>query len=104
MSAWASWTLVIGGVALLLAPSIAVLLGWRPNRLARPGAPARLLGGAGVMLYGAVLTNEAARLAEASSAAREACSLVALGLVGFSIAFVIIYDFRAVRPSRSGRR
>ncbi|MFF9013003.1 hypothetical protein ACF09C_08505 [Streptomyces sp. NPDC014870] len=67
MSTWASWTLLIAGAALLLAPGIAVLLGWRPGRLARADAPPRLLGAAGVTLYGAVLTDEVARLAEAPS-------------------------------------
>ncbi|WP_406502659.1 hypothetical protein [Streptomyces sp. NBC_01602] len=47
MSTWASWTLLIGGGALLVASSIAVLLGWRPSHLARADAPARLLGAAG---------------------------------------------------------
>ncbi|WP_338491773.1 hypothetical protein [Streptomyces sp. SJL17-4] len=52
MSTWASWTLLIGGAAVLLAPSIAVLLGWRPTRLARADAPIRLLGAAGVRCTG----------------------------------------------------
>ncbi|WP_055599632.1 hypothetical protein [Streptomyces aureus] len=103
MSTWASWTLLIGGAALLLVPSTAILLGWRPSRLARTGAPTRLLGAAGVTLYGAVLTNEAARLAEASSGVLEACSYIALGLVGCSLVLVIVYDILA-GPARRRRR
>ena len=103
MSPWASWTLLIAGGALVLAPSVAVLLGWRPGRLGRTEGPAGLLGAAGVTLYGAALADEVPRLAEASNGVLKACSFIALGLVGCSIALVILYDFLA-GPSRSGRR
>ena len=103
MSPWASWTLLIGGAVLLLAPSIAVLLGWRPSYLARPGAPTHLLGAAGVVLYGAALTSEVARLAEAPSGVLKACSYITLGLIGCAIVLVALYDFLA-EPSRRRRR
>ncbi|MBX9427476.1 MULTISPECIES: hypothetical protein [Streptomyces] len=103
MSTWASWTLLIGGAALLLVPSTAVLLGWRPGRLARTGAPTRLLGAAGVTLYAAVLTDEVARLAGATGGVLRACAYSAVGMIGCSIVLVILYDVLAGR-SRSGRR
>ncbi|MEU9298048.1 hypothetical protein [Streptomyces sp. NPDC048266] len=103
MSPWASWTLLIGGAGLLLAPNAAALLGWRPRCLARPGAPNRLLGAAGVMLYGTVLTIEVARLAGAPNGVLKACSYTALGLIGCSIALVIIYDILAGPPRSGGR-
>ncbi|MEU3745632.1 MULTISPECIES: hypothetical protein [Streptomyces] len=97
-----SWTLLAGGAALLLAPSIAVLRGWRPSRLARTGAPTRLLGAAGVLVYGAVPTSEVARLAGATEGVPKACFYIALGLIGCSIVLVALYDFLA-EPSRRRR-
>ncbi|MFF7438935.1 hypothetical protein [Streptomyces sp. NPDC008122] len=103
MSTWASWTLIAGGAALVLAPSVAVLLGWSPRWLRHGEAPVRLLGFAGLAVYAAVLTDEIPRLADASVGVLKTCSYIALGLLGCSIALVILFDFLG-GPSRSGRR
>lgn len=103
MTTWVSWVLLTGGAVLLLAPSIAVLLGWRPSWPARTGAPTRLLGAAGVVLYAAVLTSEVARLAAAPKGVPKACSYIALGLIGCAIALVALYDFLAESSRRRSR-
>ncbi|MEU6944900.1 hypothetical protein ABZ957_06615 [Streptomyces sp. NPDC046316] len=103
MSPWVSWTLLAVGAVLVLTPSVALLRGWRPGRLRWSEGPVPLLGVAGVALYGAVLTDEVARLAGASTGVRSVCAYTALGLVAMSIALVILYDHLA-RSSRSKRR
>ncbi|WP_338491863.1 hypothetical protein [Streptomyces sp. SJL17-4] len=50
-----------------------------------------------------MLTNEVARLADAPSGVLKVCSYIALGLIGCSIALVILYDFLA-GPSRRRSR
>ncbi|MFF6888805.1 hypothetical protein ACFY9F_37200 [Streptomyces sp. NPDC012421] len=97
-----SWTLIAAGAVFVLAPSVAVLLGWRPRLLRHGQAPVRLLGVAGLCMYGAVLIDESARLSGPSQEVVRVCAYVALGLVFCSVALVILFDFLG-SSSRSRR-
>ncbi|CAM5586716.1 hypothetical protein [Streptomyces narbonensis] len=90
MTTWVSWVLLTGGAVLLLAPSVAVRAGGRAAT--REGRAHRLLGAAGVVLCGAVLTSEVARLAKAPSGVPKACSYIALGLMDGDV-LVALYNF-----------
>ncbi|MFJ7067620.1 hypothetical protein [Streptomyces sp. NPDC101115] len=102
MSAWAGWSLIIGGAVLILLPGVAVLAGWRPGRFRHAQAPVPLLGAAGLAMYGTVLFNEIPRLAGAPGDVRSTCAYIGLGLMALAVALVVLYDFLA-GPSRRGR-
>ncbi|SDL02914.1 hypothetical protein [Streptomyces indicus] len=65
MSSTTSWILLGACTVLLLTPSLAMMAGWIPGMIRHRPGPVRLLGAAGIALYGAALCEFVPRLADA---------------------------------------
>ncbi|MFH9955884.1 hypothetical protein ACH4OX_16925 [Streptomyces roseolus] len=104
MSTSQSWGLIVGGALFPLAPSVAVMVGWRPSFLRDSRAPAPLLGAVGLCVYAAVLLNEIPRLAAAAPGTRGTCSYVGLGLMGTAVGLFILYETLAGSDRRGRKR
>lgn len=103
MSTAQSWAFLVGGAVLLLAPSVALLAGWRPSFLAGSRAPVPLLGAAGLCGYGTVVVTAIPQVLGASTGVRTTCAYAGLGLMGTAVGLVLVYDFLA-GAYRRGRK
>ncbi|MFE9042598.1 hypothetical protein ACFYOG_17010 [Streptomyces sp. NPDC007818] len=103
MSVTQSWVVLIGGAMFLLAPSVAVLAGWRPVFLRGARAPVPLVSAVGLCVYGAVLVTAIPRLVDAPTAVRATCAYVGLGLMWTAVGLFILYDILA-GANRRGRK
>ncbi|MGW4055324.1 hypothetical protein ACWENA_31320 [Streptomyces sp. NPDC004779] len=103
MSAAQSWGFLIGGAVFLFAPSVAVMVGWRPCFLRGSRAPAPLFGAVGLCVFAAVVVDEIPRVAGASPDVRATCAYIGLGLMGVAVGLFILYETLA-GSDRRGRK
>ncbi|MEU9858735.1 hypothetical protein [Streptomyces sp. NPDC047974] len=103
MSVAQSWGFLVGGAVFLLAPSVAVIAGWRPCFLRGSRAPAPLLGLVGLCVYTGVLVDEIPRVAGASPGVRATCAYIGLGLMGTAVGLFVLYETLA-GSDRRGRK
>ncbi|MDG4858543.1 hypothetical protein P8605_10330 [Streptomyces sp. T-3] len=92
MSSTTSWILLIGCTVLMLAPSLALSAGWIPAVIRHRPGPVRILGAAGIAMYGVALCALAPRVAHAGPESVTAGTYAALALTGVSVVLMAAYD------------
>ncbi|MFI5808553.1 hypothetical protein [Streptomyces sp. NPDC051561] len=99
MSASAGQAVLLAGAVALLLPGMLMLAGRHPGPLRAVRAHGRLLGAAGVVAYGSVLSSTLPRALNASAQSIQTGAYIGMVAVCVAIALMIASDLRAgIRP------
>ncbi|MER7173527.1 hypothetical protein [Streptomyces mesophilus] len=92
MSSTTSWILLGACTLFVLPPSLALIAGWIPGVIHHRPGPVRLLGAAGIAVYGAALCEFVPRLAHADRGTVTVGAYGAVAMVAVTVALVAAYD------------
>ncbi|WP_327354523.1 hypothetical protein [Streptomyces sp. NBC_01304] len=104
MSSTTSWILLVVCTVLILPSSLALAAGWIPAVIRHRPGPVRVLGAAGISMYGAALCELAPRIAQAARETVTAGAYAAVVLAGVTVVLVMAYDMVLGRPKPLEKR